>query len=157
MMKRVANLMPGNIHLIALTCIMAITIGCKPNADTADSGKADAGHTEKDLTPATFADALKQLTVHKTNIQVAFEKSDPESAHDDLHDIGHLIESLEKLAKSSGVSESDLAEVKASADSLFDAYGKLDEMMHGGDEVAYKDLADKIDAALLALHKFAPK
>lgn len=128
-------------------------IGCGTNATSTTS----AGTSDKEHAPETFAEALAQLATQKTNIQEAFEKSDPESAHDDLHTIGHLLESLPALAKKSGLAEGELPAVKEAVETLFEAFGKLDETLHGGDETPYKDVAEEVESALSALNKMTPK
>lgn len=157
-MKRVTKTMQFSPLRILSRLCLAIGLACglvgcgAPATNTKSAGTSDKEHA-----PETFAEALEQLATQKTNIQRAFEKSDPESAHDDLHTIGRVLESLPTLAKKSGIAEADLPAVKEAVDALFDAFGKLDETLHGGDETPYKDVAEKIDTALSALNKMKAK
>lgn len=145
------------LQTTALLYIALSIVGCKPAPDsTAPTASGDTS-SEGHHAPATFAEGLSSLATMKANIQSAFEKSDPESAHHDLHEIGHTLESLQKLAQTSDMAEADQVAVVAAIESLFEAFGKLDEMMHGGDEMAYKDVAGDIDAAMVSLEKHAPK
>ena len=154
-MKSFTKLMQYKIQAIALTCVLGAVVGCKPSTHAvAEAGAEHSGHNDA---TANFGEAYNRLVTHKTNIQAAFEKSDPESAHDDLHQIGHAIESLAAVARKSGITDADLLSVEVAAKSLFEVYGRLDEMLHGGDDVAYKDVAGEIDSAISALEKFAPK
>jgi hypothetical protein len=157
-MKRTTNPTPlSQIKtIVRLSLVVGLVCGLMGCGTTATSSTT-AGKSAADDSPKTFAEALEQLASQKTNIQTAFEKSDPESAHDDLHTIGHVLESLPALAKKSGIAEADLPAVKEAVDALFDAFGKLDETLHGGDETPYKDVAEKIDTALSALNNMKAK
>ena len=157
-MNHVMN--PTRLHKIAAVVRLCFVIGFACSfagcGATATSTTA-AGKVSEEHAPETFAEALKQLDTQKSNIQAAFEKSDPESAHHDLHTIGRLFESLPDLAKKAGIADADLPAVKVAVDSLFDAFGKLDETLHGGDETPYKEVAEQIETAIVSLKKMAPK
>lgn len=157
MMNRTTSLAYLMLRTTALLCIAITIAGCKPASNSTVATAPGSTDVEGDHAPATFSEGLSSLATMKSNIQSAFEKSDPESAHHDLHEIGHTLDSLEKLAKTSSMAEADQVAVVAAIESLFEAYGKLDEMMHGGDEIAYKDIAGDIDAAMASLEKYAPK
>ena len=157
-MNRVMKTMQFSLLRILSRLCLAVGLACGfVGCGTTANSTTSAGTSDKEHAPATFAEALAQLATQKTNIQGAFEKSDPESAHDDLHTIGHLLESLPALAKKSGIAEADMPAVKEAVDALFDAFGKLDETLHGGDETPYKDVSEKIDTALSALNKMTAK
>ncbi|MDX1928131.1 MAG: hypothetical protein SFV81_16510 [Pirellulaceae bacterium] len=157
-MKRTANPICRSriTSIVRLSLVIGLACSLLGCGVTVTNTKTTGASTAGDV-PQTFAEALEQLSNQKKNIQAAFEKSDPESAHDDLHTIGRLLESLPNLATKSGIAEADLPAVKEAVDALFDAFGKLDETLHGGDETPYQDVAEKIDTALSALNKLKAK
>jgi hypothetical protein len=115
---------------------------------------------EKDKTAAkpaakaeSFADAVAQLGGLHAKIRDGFEKNDVDSAHGPLHDVGHLLEQIPALASKETQDAALLEEVKKQVDELFDLYGKVDEKLHGEKGVDYKDVAEKIDAAMEKLKK----
>ena len=157
-MKRFFN--PSKFSIGSALALLGLAIclaGGLTGCGSATTNKADTATSAAEHSPENFSEGLQKLVSQKTRIQTAFEKSDPDSAHDDLHEIGHVLESLPALAKKSGIAEADLPAVKEAVDSLFDAFGKLDENLHGGDETPYKDVAEKIDTAIAALNKMVTK
>lgn len=118
----------------------------KPAAgDAAQDGHDHGDHKH----PETLAEAVTQLEEYKTTIKTAFEGGKPEDAHGALHDIGHLLESIPGLAAKNA--EGDADAVKAAVEDLFDAFGALDETMHGGEDIKYETVAEKIDAAVAVI------
>ncbi|MFO0820232.1 MAG: hypothetical protein U1A77_19950 [Pirellulales bacterium] len=119
-----------------------------------------AAASDKDKTAAkpaakaeSFTDAVAQLGGLHAKIRDGFEKNDVDSAHGPLHDVGHLLEQIPALAGKETQDAAVLEEVKKQVDELFDLYGKVDEKLHGEKGADYKDVAEKIDAAMEKLKK----
>ena len=118
-----------------------------------DHGKeagAEKGATpEKKVVKAeTFSEAVTLLGGLHASIRDGFEKNDIDSAHGPLHDVGHLLEQIPALAGKETQDAAVLDEVKKQVDELFDLYGKVDEKLHGEKGADYKDVAEKINAAM---------
>jgi len=97
--------------------------------------------------PATYAEAVEQLAGMVTRITAGLADDDVDSVHDELHDVGNALENVEQLAKKSEQSEDSLAAV----DQLFDAFGAIDEKLHGEPGKDYDEVKDDIDAAMKTL------
>lgn len=140
---------------IALGC----ALGCQRSAtDAAGQAAADHdhdhgnGHDHHGDAPQNFAEAVEKLVSLHDQIRDGFAKDDVESAHGPLHDVGHLLEDLAKLAEKH-TPALDVAAVKKDADELFDLYGKVDEKLHGDEGSTYGEVAEKVDAAVERLHE----
>jgi hypothetical protein len=107
--------------------------------------------------PDSFPEALEQLKQFKDQIKTAFESGNPDSAHDALHEIGHVLECLPELAGKLTTDPAQTASVVEAQTKLFDAYGKLDESMHGQkpEPFKYETVAADVDAAFEALSKIS--
>ena len=77
-------------------------------------------------------------------ITAAFASGTPEQAHDDLHEIGHTIESLPELAEKAGLSGDALDTVNQVTEELMDAFGTLDGSLHGGEAVEVEDVSAEV-------------
>lgn len=109
------------------------------------------GHDEDHHHPETFAAAVAELTEMRNTIRDGFAKNDEEAAHGPLHEIGHLLETLEELGKKQGIAGDDLAALKTNVETLFNAFGDVDKTLHGGEGSTYSEVSEKIDAALAAI------
>ncbi|MFN9639388.1 MAG: hypothetical protein ACK56W_05135 [Pirellula sp.] len=144
--------------------------GCdsKPAGRTGDSKAAhdhshdghDHGHDhDHKETAASPADALKS-TLEKAiaatqKIFAAGVGGKVEDAHDELHDIGHFLESLPELAKKAALDTSSQEVMNKAAKSLFEVMGKIDELLHDGKEVKFDEFKSDMDAGLSELKKIA--
>ncbi len=115
------------------------------------------GHGEH-ASPTTFPDAIKQLVSIRDTIKAAFAKNDAEAAHGPLHDVGRILEAMNKLMDSAGLDDKQKETAKTSVELLFANFGKVDALMHGDKGEKYEDVAAKIDEAVKALEGLvAPK
>lgn len=134
----------------ALLCAAtAGLVGCAP--ETAQDTVATDSHSDEHVHPETFSAALAMLTKQQEAIAEAFAAGDPEAAHEPLHEVGHTLELLPELAKEAGLDEEALAAVTTATGELFEAFGGLDEVLHGGEDLSYDDVKDKITTAMGAL------
>ena len=126
--------------------------GCTPSEPAAKSVPT----TVNAITPAEareslskFSEALQRLNVLAETISKAFQANTPDDAHDSLHSVGHLLESIPGLANH--LSDEKKTVFKVSVDELFECYGALDETMHGGPDTPYSKVAERIRTAMAAL------
>ncbi len=110
------------------------------------SDKSHPDHAE------TLEGAMKELAGFKTAIQKAFEDKKPGSAHDALHEVGHVLEELPELAKKEEMSEENIKTLKDAVDVLFDGFGELDKSMHGKTGKSYEEVAKSLDDAMTTLN-----
>ena len=149
--------------LIGLCTVSLVQLGCTDEGTTATDGDGHDGHGEEGdhghgedghEHPENLADAVAQIATMSTSIKDAF-KEDPDggTAHDDLHEIAHLLDDAKALAeKDESLSDDVKTNVIESVDTLFNAFNDVDEGMHHDDKGAkYPDVAEKIDAAVAAL------
>ncbi|MEM6777098.1 MAG: hypothetical protein AAF670_05545 [Planctomycetota bacterium] len=103
--------------------------------------------------PNSLGDAARKIASMGTKITAAFAGETPDEAHEELHDIGHLIETLPGLATKADLPEEQQAAVRDSMEALMDAFGELDATLHGGDEVDVDQVSEKISTELEKLRE----
>jgi hypothetical protein len=116
----------------------------------------DHDHASPETSPAapgSFADALARIIELDGKIRAAAAGDDPEAAHGDLHEIGHLLEDLPGLAQTAGV-PLDAAAVKRSAAVLFEAFSRIDDTLHGQEGSTYAEEAETIGRELGSFRAF---
>ena len=120
--------------------------------DGHDHGDEHAHGDEHPHEPETFAEALDEVKEMKIKICKAFTDENPDDAHGALHDVGHALEELSKMAeKEADVTPEQLEKVKAQVEVLFEGFAKLDGVMHGGPEVKIEDVEKTLTAAITEL------
>jgi len=164
---------------IAVPCFF---VGCEPGAppasNTASShshdgaghshdgaGKGHDGHSheghshgeESAAAKLSLKDSVTKVVELATKIKEAGEKGDFEAAHDEMHDIGDLLEGLAAKAKAESKSEEEQAAIKAAADALFATIGKVDEAMHDNKEIKYDEVKAGFEAELAAIKALLEK
>lgn len=149
-MKFSRTLWIKTLLVLAVSCGTVGLPGCADQAGEESHSHVDgdehgehAEHGEHQVD--SFEEAVAELSEMKTVICKAFAEQTPDDAHDALHDVGHLLESIPDLASKDLELESEaMASLDAAVEALFDGFGKLDETFHGGDEVD----AEQIEKAL---------
>jgi len=129
---------------------LLLTTGCNetpPAPPVADHAHDEHAHHH----PETLSEAVTELTELRDTIRDAFAANDPDKAHDPLHEVGHILETVSDLAKEEKLSDEKLAIVKSSVDTLMQSFGEIDKSMHGQEGASYKDVSTKIDDAIKAL------
>lgn len=101
--------------------------------------------------PETLAEAVGQINDMGSKITAAFAKGDPDDAHDELHEIGHVIECLPELAKKAGLPEPKQQKVSEATETLMDAFGELDGTLHGGGEVDVEKISTTVSEQIEGL------
>ena len=123
------------------------------NAETSDSHE---GHDHsQDGKSESFAEGVAELQEHYGEIKTAFAESDSEKAiemaHEPLHGIGRILESLPELAEKANLSTEDTEAVKGAVKTMFECYGNIDGAVHDGNAPDYQAEADKLDEAMAAI------
>ena len=78
-----------------------------------------------------MANNLDLLTSATEEIINAFETGEPESAHNNLHNVDFLITQIAQKAKSQELSSEKESEIKQHAEALLDEFQVLDSYLHG--------------------------
>lgn len=146
------NLAFRGLGLLTLAVCLVASNGCNSTTSQPEAPFLPPedihDHAHDHHHPETFGEAMEQLTAFKTQIETAFEAGTPDTAHDALHEVGHVIELLTELANKATEDAEKRQAVTEAQNSLFDAYGKLDESMHGGPAVKYSDIKSDINTAM---------
>lgn len=124
------------------------------------SHDAHEGHSHGDEGAAAklnLKDSVTKVVEMATKIKEAGEKGDFEAAHDEMHDIGNLLEELAAKAKAESKSEEEQAAIKTAADALFATIGKVDEAMHNNKEIKYDEVKAGFESELAAIKALLEK
>lgn len=105
--------------------------------------------------PADFASAVAELRPMYEVIRNALQAGDRDKADRPLHQVGHVLESLPELAGKAGLGGPELAIAKSASTTMFEAYGKIDEAIHAGQQPDYKSVAAALDKAIAELSELA--
>ncbi len=125
-------------------------------ADTHTTQQVGNGHEDHNAsehsTPASFAQGVDELKEHYTEIKSAFSQADRakaiEVAHEPLHGVGHILDSLPELATNANLSPDDLKVVKDSVATMFNCYMNIDGAIHDKKAPDYDAESDKLDKAM---------
>jgi hypothetical protein len=85
------------------------------------------------------------------------DEIDLDTAHDPLHEVGGLLENLPKLADQASLSAEDRATAQAAITAMFEAYGQIDQAIHGGQPVDYEAVRGKLDKGMTDLDSVAER
>lgn len=135
------------VGLCALGMLAFSLAGCEAPKPAA-APKADE-HAHGEPATANYGESVGSLRKLHDEIKTAFEAGKPDDAHGALHEIGHVLEALEKQA--AGVPADKQESAKAAVKALFDGYTKIDKSMHGGDEVKYADMGEDLSKNVATL------
>jgi len=106
--------------------------------------------------PAESFQAVFTQTVSATQkIRDALADGKPDAAHDELHDIGHMLQELPTLAKAAAIEKSTSDAVENTAKGLFEVIDKVDAALHDGKEIKYDDVKEGLESGLADLKKLA--
>lgn len=150
-------------RIVALiACLGIAAVGCSrsPTVDTtADTtppvATEELEHMHDDHVHAsTYSEAIAQIEALNAEIGSAFAAGKGGDADSQVHEIGHALEDVTALANKSTLPADAQTEVGVAVEALLDAFGKIDEKLHGGDGVDYQDVAGEISAAMETLKKY---
>ena len=143
-----------NSWSLVLGFFVLVGSGCGDSPKPVDVGSSDEhahNHDDHDHGPESLKDAITELTSMRDTIRDAFAKKDHDAAHNPLHEVGHVLEAIPELAKKEKVSAENQAAIEKAANSLMDAFGRVDKTMHGQEGSAYSEESATIDATLVTL------
>jgi hypothetical protein len=144
-----------------IACLGIASVGCSPSP-TADNtagttppvATEDLDHMHHDHVHATtYPQAVAQIETLDAEIRAAFAAGKGADADEQVHEIGHALEDVTALATKAALPAEAQTEVDAAVETLLDAFGKIDEKLHGGDGADYQDVAGEISTALDTLKK----
>lgn len=150
-----------------LACLLSVCaislLGCgKPGStDQAatpahdDHGDHDHKHEGHDDHPHTYAEAIEKIEALRTAVRDNLAAKEKGKADEAVHEVGHLLEDLPKLAKSH--TAEDQTEIKQASDELIDLFGKIDEQLHADKEPDYDAVSAQVETALEKLKGKLPK
>jgi hypothetical protein len=149
---------------VALAGLLSGFVGCeaKPAPKTGDSS-AEHGHGEEghdhgdgkeksnDPPPVALKNVYDKTVAAAQKIRDALEKGEIDSAHDELHDIGHYLNDLPGLAKAAAMDPAKVETLEKASKTLFDVMGKIDESLHDSKEVKFDDVKESLEGGLAEL------
>ena len=130
------------------------TAGKSPPSPAAKHDGQDHYEAHED-SPQSYGEAVTKLVALRDKMRDAFAAKNDEEAHEPLHEVGHLLESLPRLADKQ-TPAIDAESIKQTTDELFDLFSKVDEKMHGAEGAAYSDVASQVDAGVERLQNLIP-
>jgi hypothetical protein len=140
---------------LSIVAMSFALVGCDPMPKKPAPGGHDHAHSHEG--PDSYSAAVTDIEKYRGIVKTAFENNKIDDAHDALHDIGHAIESIGTLASKEGFAEADLASAKKATESLLDAFGAIDETLHGGKGKSYSEVSEQVDQAITTLNSFIKK
>lgn len=157
-------------YVSALAFPLALCLGCAPKTDGA---KADAeaahddhdheGHEHGDADhdhhhAETYAEAVAELQELRDTLRDSLKAGERDKGDVAVHEIGHVLDQLPKLAEAAGLSAEQQDEVNKEVENLFGHFDEIDKAFHGekDQEVPYEEHAEEIDAAIERLHGLVP-
>lgn len=141
-------------RIAGLACFALCLAGCANEEEAPLPVMADGheGHEHGDGGHAeTVGEAFHQLTELYETVKTGFAEDDTDAAHGPMHDVGHVLEELKELADASELPADAKTTVGEQVEVLMDAYGAVDNVMHGKEGSEYSEVSDKVDAAMAAL------
>ena len=113
-------------------------------------------HNQSEAAPASFKEAVAEISELSKAIEAAFSAGDLHAADGPVHEVGHHLEALPALAEKAGLSGDPLASVNTAQATLFEAFGVLDQTIHGkSDGKAWVDVDKSIADAIASLQSLA--
>jgi hypothetical protein len=135
---------------LVVPAILAVVVGCQDAPSNVNLPPESHEH-EHEHHYDSVKDAIEELTTLRNVIRDSFAKNDQDTAHEPLHEVGHVLEMIPELAKKENVSAENQAIVEKAVETLMTAFGDVDKTMHGQEGSTYTEEAKKIDTALAEL------
>ena len=102
----------------------------------------------------SYPEAVAELEEMNKAIAAAFASNDVDAAHDPLHEAGHVLDELPELAKRQQLNDKAVAAIIAAVETLFNAFGKVDEKFHGGKGATYDEVKADVDSSMNVLRQY---
>lgn len=122
-----------------------------------EDGHHDHDGHEEHAHAETYDEAVTELDELYASIKEAAEAGDISKAHNPLHEVGHVLELVEDLAKEEKKTNEEVTEINAAIEELMTAYGDVDAALHADDgtaEQAFIDADETIVNAMKTLKKY---
>ncbi len=167
----------GPVCFLPATIVaFVLCVGC--NAPKADSTKTeetahddhehkDHDHEHKDHEHAegehhhaeTYAEAVTELETLNATLRDSLQAGERDKGDVAVHEFGHVLDELPKLAESASLSAEQQADVKKTVEELFGHFEKIDEAFHADKDtpVPYDEHADAINVAIEKLKGLGAK
>jgi len=153
---------------VFLLCLSVVWVGCKTSETKETIATGDqtsqndhdhaAGDAHDHQHPENLKDAVTTLAELYAKIKPAFENKDPDAAHGELHEVAHLLDEVFPglIKKDSAMSAESKTKLEGVISKLFDAFFKLDDVLHGGPEVDFGPIDTSIASAIEELKTLLP-
>ena len=167
--------------LLGMSAMSLGLLGCGPAAPPAAPAKPAAGHTAHDghgghddhdhehgkhddhddhdhddhghAHPETLAEGVAELEAMWGRVREALKAGDRDTADDQVHAVGHLLEDFEGLLAKEKTEAQEAG--KKATQEVFDCFDKLDEAFHGDEDDLKKldleALGQRLDSAIPTL------
>lgn len=129
--------------LALLVICGSILSGCQP--ESSETANVESAPQDIRQPLQTTLTRLKQLN---DEITQAAARDDLESAHDQLHETGTILESLESLCESPAMAPEQKSRASRAIETLFESFGEVDARLHGQEGKLYSEVSESIDDAL---------
>lgn len=150
--------------LPAAVVVLLLCAGCNaPKAEKAKSEEAAHDHEHEHAGEhhhaETYAEAVTELETLRNTLRDSLKAGERDNGDVAVHEIGHVLDGLSKLAAAASLSAEQQEEVKKTVDELNEHFGKIDEAFHAGKDtpVPYDEHAAAIDAAIEKLKGLGAK
>jgi chemotaxis regulatin CheY-phosphate phosphatase CheZ len=104
----------------------------KDHSDEASKQKAEDPHSHE--IPATVEAAIAQLKKVTSQVRQALKSGETDKADSLVHSIGHLMEDLNEKIAAAKIDEKVKDAATAASDTIFEAYGQIDEALHAAED-----------------------
>lgn len=138
-----------------LGLVLGAASGCSTTA--VENEVAEKPAKKKRELPSSYAECVAEINKHGETVAEAFTANNPEEAHDALHKLGWLLTALPEVLDKTEMPETDRQEAKDAGRQLFDAYDKLDQLLHGDKEeesqaaAKFEEIKESIASATVVL------
>lgn len=152
------------------TIVVAVASGCGPAPEPAVTSPPAAvqGHDHEHHhahdshdheEPGTLAAGIAELASALAAVKAHLAADARAEADDAVHAVGHLLEDLQGLVRTSNLAEDATKAANAALDELFECFGELDSALHGepgqgpSPAEAHASIAARVDEAIEALRR----
>ncbi|MEM9585909.1 MAG: hypothetical protein AAGA03_01405 [Planctomycetota bacterium] len=114
--------------------------------DGHDHGDADAAQAK--YLVLSYKEALEKLKTMNDEIAKIATGEAVDDSHGPLHEVGHLLLALYKIAEKDGIVDEGLDIIDEESDALFTLFDKVDSKLHDKKGKDYEEVSDAIKASI---------
>ena len=161
--------MPRVFAAMYCLTVLAIFAGCQSSATKVEKeAEHDHGHDhghehghehDHSVRPQSLREAIVELKELSDRFCSAMDEGNMEAAHEPLHDLGQLLETMPELAADTDLPEEQWKQVKEETGRLFNSFSEVDSTFHkkdGDKKAAYENTKSTIEAGVAALEAKLP-